>query len=673
MIPTEALLPVSMHDQVKQTVLLRLNNGMNYWRPLHARQDYWYMMYLLQDVIQQMKPVGQRRFISNEAHTAVDLAQSILTRNPAFWRIALFETTNENAEERRLIGKIERTLQGIIYDIDEMFSQRLRMRFWKQAAYQSLIRGYIWAKVQITTDALKYRDTPIMAEMYDPRMVYPHVDSLGLNHVIIQSMTTLGDLVSMYPDKFGDKEKEKNYNPQAPAVKVEYWSNDRGDNKGICCVMASETVTSNYASFWDANGGNNNPAMNPRFVIDPYFHGYSPAALPVVGVPVNGLDLMVKPQLGELLTDRLAERANILRTPTSYSWWTGANSYVAETGRSILAAVEEHVPQYNELVATVMQHLALNTWPTLVFKTPSGELPKFQDGINARIPLRPEETVDRLPTQALNPEAFKLIEILGSEKQNGMLSNILRANTTTPFDGTGVLFQQMAHAALNALEPFQDGMEEFGQRVGTSLLAQMQMAAPILKSFSVLAPPQTSGVKSRQSFMVIDFDPKKDLDKKKRYRPRPVFKPALPDDLALRINSAKLALDPRRPILSLTTVLEHILEVEDPTDEIDRIWEDIANTDPVIVLEQIGAALERLGETELAQRIQEKQFQQNFQNELQTRQATGNLPPAPGAPGNMPPQAGANSFSTATDEDQGLSSGIAPPPGLPNGDQTGVG
>lgn len=640
MIREDALVHSSQHDETRQTILTRLQMGKNYWRPLHARQDYWALMYYLQDVIQQMKPVGYRRFISNEPRTAVDLAISILTRNDAFWRIALFETADENMDERRLIGKVERCLQGIVYDIDEMFSQRLKMRFWKQAAAQALIRGYIWGKVHITTDALKYRQTPVIAEMYDPRLVYPHVDAFGLNYVIIETMTTVGDLVNLYPDQFGYKENQAHYDPNKQAMKIEYWSNDRGNKKGINAVLAAEQPAE-QTYVYDLSAGNNSPVA-PQFVIPPYYHGYTPEALPVVGVPVNGLNLNAKPQLGELLTDSLSQRAELMGTPSTISWWQGQNAYIAESGRSILAAVEEHVPQYNELIATIMQHFAISAYGTWVFTSPTGEQPRFSPGIESKIALTPDEKLERVQVGPINAEAYKLVELLGQEKQNGMLANILRAGGNTP--NTGVLFQQMANAALNALEPFQDGLEEFGQRIGTSVLAQLKMASSIIKPFEVLTP-QTSNSNRKQSLWVVEFDPKKDLNKKRRYRPRPIFRPALPDDLAVRINAARLALDPRRPILSLTTVLEHILQVDDVADEIDRIWEDIANTDPVIVFEQIAAALERMGEMELAERIKQKQFQTAFTEELAFRQATGGAIPGPGQMesqqvGQMPPEAG---------------------------------
>lgn len=655
-----------MHPELMQRMSKRLNDGKTYWRPLHARQDYWMMMYKMQDVIQQMKPVGHRRFISNEPHTAVDLAVSILTRNDAYWRIPLFEVADENADERRFIGKIERALQGIIYDIDDQLSQRLLMRFWKQVAFSALLRGYIWGKVHVTTEALKYRETPLIAQIYDPRLVYPNVDAFGLHYVIIETVTNLADLVNMYPDKFGDREKAADYNPNATCIKVEYWSNDRGESKGINAVMAYEAPVEN-STLWTADVAT--VAGTGQWVIPPYYHGYRPEALPIIGVPVNGLNLMAQPQLGQLMTDRLAERQQIMGSASALNWWTGQNAYVADTGRSILAAVEEHVPQYNELIATIMHHLALSAYGTWAFTSPTGEQPRFTPGIEEKIALTPDERLERIQIGPINSDAYQMVKILGDEKEKGMLSNILTASGNAP--NTGVLFQQMANAALNALEPYQDGMEEFGQRVATSILAQFKAASGIVPKFEVMAP-SSAGASKRQSFWVVEFDPQ-ELNKKRRYRPRPVFKPSLPDDISTRINAARLALDPRRPILSLTTVLEHILQVEDPTDEIDRIWEDIANTDPVLVFEQVAAALTRMGETELAERIQEKQFRTAFVEELQFRQASGTDIPSPGqvggqSPGQMPPEAGGGS----TQPGPGAGQSTGAPAGLPTGDQTGV-
>jgi hypothetical protein len=310
--------------------------------------------------------------------------------------------------------------------------------------------------------------------------------------------------------------------------------------------------------------------------------------------------------------------------------WHAPNSIVAESGRSMLSSIEEEMPQFNELIATIFQHFSISTYPTWVFNTQTGELPEFEDGINARIPMRPEEDIKQLQPNPINQDAYRLLDLLKQEQENGTMSAILQASA--PFgDSSGIALQQVLNSALNALEPFNDGMEQFGTRIGTSIIAQLQMSADELKEFEVSVPER------RQSFVSIQFSPKDDLISGRKYRARPIFRPALPDDMHIRIQSARIAVDPARPVLSLITVLERIMQVEDPASEADRIWEDIANRDPVIVLEQIAQALERMGEQEFAERIRESEFKTRFIEDLQFRQQTGSIP---GAGGGAPPRSG---------------------------------
>jgi hypothetical protein len=176
--------------------------------------------------------------------------------------------------------------------------------------------------------------------------------------------------------------------------------------------------------------------------------------------------------------------------------------------------------------------------------------------------------------------------------------------------------------------------------MGTCILAQMQKAAPIIGSFELQAATP------KKTWFTIEFDPLKELDAGRHYRPMPVMKPALPDDLTVRMTAARMALDPRRPMLSLMTVLEDILMVDDPMAETDRIWADLAEQDPVIILEQMAQALERHGEMEMAARIRQQEFAQKFVEEAKIRQMTESAPGQEGfkVPG---PEQGPLSLSTA--------------------------
>ncbi len=649
----DAVLGANRSDPLIRRISQLIFYGRQHLRPLHERMDRWAAMYFLMDEIQQAKPVGYRRFISNEPHTAIDAAVSILTRNEPFWRIPLNQTESENPDERDKIGKVERSLQGVVTDIDELFSMRGEMPLWKQVAYQVLLRGQVWGKFHVTTAALEYRESPIISTIYDARLVYPHYDDYGMDTVVMESVTSLGELANLYPVAYQREISDRDYDPNRTAMKIEFWSNDRGAVKGVTGLLAVLAPAGSPGSQpyfpLDIIGGAStegagiSSASGARWLIPAHEHGYDPQSLPVIGVFANGVPIKIKPSVPRIVSQSLDQRAD--QFGINAKAWHGPNTWIAESGRSILAAVEETVPQMNELVATILHHFSLGTFGTWVFKSPTGEMPRFTPNIEGRIPLRPEESIERIEPSPINQDAYRLLELLRQEQQQGTLSAILRA--TLPGGGgdlsSGILFQQMTNAALNALEPFHDGMETFGKRMGTSLLNQFQLAATVLKPFTVTVPFK------QHSHFDIEFDPQADLVSGRKYKAVPVFKPALPDDMSIRIQMARLALDPRRPVLSLVSVLENILQWDDPDGEQDRMWEDLANMDPWIALEQIAQAMEKIDEPEMAERIRESQFRQKFVEDMQFRQVSGTMPQPEGGGMRLGPESGV-AGSTARNE-----------------------
>ncbi|KKM03173.1 hypothetical protein LCGC14_1777120, partial [marine sediment metagenome] len=212
--------------------------------------------------------------------------------------------------------------------------------------------------------------------------------------------------------------------------------------------------------------------------------------------------------------------------------------------------------------------------------------------------------------------AYRLVQLIQDERQKGVLSNIL--HSVQPFEGTGVLFQQMTNAALNAIEPFHSGGIQFGTRMGTSILGQLKKAGSAIGKFELDA------MTPKQTWFRVEFDPKS-LDQKRHYRAVPQLKPALPDDLTVRMTAARMALDPRMPMMSLLTVMETILQIDDPMAEMDRIFEDMAQRDPVLLPEIMAQAFDRLNEPEMAARMRETEFEAQLIEDLRLRQLTGNM------------------------------------------------
>ena len=611
------------HEALRSEIEQKLLWGKAFWKPLHDRMDYWLNMYLLLDLVQQSKPLGFRRFISNDPRTATDAAQSILTRNRSHWRIDM-PAGQVGKEERAKIGKIEHALDGIVDDMDEMFLLRGEMPFWKQVAFFALMRGWVWGKFHVTKTATEMgRPTPFVSELWDARMVYPTFDGLGLASVIAEKFTTLAELALQYPEVVNIDPATHDLN--SPAVKLEYWSNTRKDRPGIMGTLA----------IWDAARTGSGIMHAPEdmvrtgqrsWLITPREHGYTPEQLPVVGAPVNGIPIKSKPFAGRLVDSSFRDRADRLgaNPPT----WHDPSGWVAESGRGFLSAVEENLPQYNELIATALQHFSIGTFGQWVFWTASGEAPEFEEGMNAKIPLHIGEEVKRFDPSPISSDAWQLMQVLKEERQRGMLASVLQASSA--FQGTGVLFQQVIHAALNALEPFSSGMGTFGSQVASHILEQLKVSDVGTLSLAV---------RSSRSYFNIEFDPKVDLGRRK-YRPFPVFSPSLPEDMMMKAQVARILLDPRRPVASLVTVIDRVFQWEDPEGEESRIFADIANLDPVIVLERIAQALEEEGLPEIAERIRTEEFRANWIKDLQFKQ----MQAAAGVEGALPgpgPETGA--------------------------------
>lgn len=611
-------------ERLRKEIENKLVWGKAFWKPLHDRMDYWYNMYLLLDLVQQSKPLGFRRFISNDPRTATDAAQSILTRNRSHWRIDM-PAGQVGKEERAKIGKIEQALDGIVDDMDEMFLLRGEMPFWKQTAFFALMRGWLWGKFHVTETAREMgRPSPLLAELWDGRMVFPTFDGIGLASVIAEKHTTLAELVMQYPEVVNLDPAEHDLN--APAIKLEYWSNTRLGRPGVMGVLGIWSAAQTAGAGVFQAPGETATAGNRSWLIPPREHGYTPEQLPVVGSPVNGIPIKSKPMAGRMVSNALEARASRLgANPPS---WHDPAGWVAESGRGFLSAVEENLPQYNELIATALQHFSIGTFGQWVFWTASGESPEWEEGMNAKIPLHIGEEAKRFDPAPISSDAWQLLQVLKDERQRGMLASVLQASSA--FQGSGVMLQQTIHSALNALEPFQSGMGTFGSQVGSHILEQLKA-----EDFGTLSLV----VRSSRAYFNIEFDPKTDLGKRK-YRPFPVFTPSLPEDMMMKAQVARILLDPRRPVASLVTVIDRVFQWEDPEGEESRIFADIANLDPVIVLERVAQALEEEGLPEVAERIRTEQFRAMFTKDLQFRQMAA----AAGVEGALPgpgPETGA--------------------------------
>ena len=77
------------------------------------------------------------------------------------------------------------------------------------------------------------------------------------------------------------------------------------------------------------------------------------------------------------------------------------------------------------------------------------------------------------------------------------------------------------------------------------------------------------------------------------------------------------------------------------------MWEDMANMDPLIALEQVAQAMDKMGEEEMAAQMRENQFRLHFMQDAAFRQATGTMPSLGGGePQRLGPESGAPGSTT---------------------------
>lgn len=590
------------------------------WRPRHKRMDFWLACYLLYDAWQDNKPLGERRFVSNEPETIIDTVHRILTRFPISWWIAVdeFEKTDDATE--RLYGNIERALYGFMADINEDMLERGEQTLDKGAAYFALLYGMIATKIHLTERA--QRPSGIVAVNYDPRFVLPAYDGVGLSSVIAMTPITFGELQDEYPETVGIGTNSNASGPDQMCMKIEVW--DRVNMGVAYSIGANHQSISGWCipkqphGFFGPDGKYQEGRLNK---------------LPFVIQDVNGLPIKEKPSsiymtnngLGATTPQELRKMATI----PGYEW-RSTRVPIAERGRSILAPIEKHIFQFNEAVATIWQNFSIDTFGVYFLANRGGRVTQEQQtalGSGALIGIERGDAVQRFNPSPVSPAAIQFLQVITDERQKGTIAPVLQAMSEFR---SGFQQARMEQTALNAIEPFLFGQKTWASRVGQLIIDQLVMGKSTFNKPMNLRYAKDTGAGQR-TFFRIEFDPNelRNLKDKSGKSMRVVvgaeIEPALPTDMLERAQIANLLTNNRRPLLSRSTVQERILRIQDPARENERIWDDVASTDPVVVMMEIADALERQGKMNIAQLFRQRENSAMLMEMLRNMQVQGLL------------------------------------------------
>ena len=563
-------------------------------KPRDDRMDVWHTLYLLIDEYQLSKPTGVVRFTSNEPRTILDLAVNIMSRHPFKPRIPM--SYEETDQDRAGIGLLEFAIKGCMRDLDRQMVRRGLPSARKVAAWHLLLRGYAASRFVVRNEK-----TPLDYEPWDMRFTLPVFDRKGLQSVIHESVTTWGDILESFPGIAATmKEQGKRVNQQDLGLWVtqyEYW--DRYQEAVAVSKPQSRTageprpVTGSMPWLQWADA----PSLHK--IVD---ENDDPTC-PVIIVASHGLPFFNTPRrvTGDLVGRGPAE-LSVKRAALPI--WKRQGGWIADQGRSILAAVEDSIPQFNEIVSLIWQIMDNDAFGTWVQKTRTGELRDVTLGGNAVNPLKVGEDLARVAGMSASPDTYRLLDFIGKQLSQGTLDqNLLRG--LEGFQGSGFLRSQLENAALNSLGPWIESYETWATEVAQSLMNQLRQGSG--QEFTVWA--EGSG----RRLMKIKFGPEMVEDV---VYVEMKAKPALPDDLAVRVNIAAQLLNPARPLASLQTVFDQVLEWEDAEREKRLLFDDIADMDPIVVMLRIQARMVARGMPEIAKLFGDKAFVMAFAQQV---------------------------------------------------------
>ncbi len=569
-----------------------------FWTPRDRRMDYWHLTYLLFDAHQQSKAVGRQRFITNEPANLVDKGANAISKNSI--RLSCPIDDVNDPYERDTIARYEDLGYGIIDEIDEMLiNSGASGNFREIAAKQGLLRGWISGCeiLQPKSDrGFVYFDD------WDPRFVYPDWDRWGLRSILYYTEDHLGNVIGDHPWLEDEFTADDDMNQ---LVRKYVWY----DRKYYGCLAElPHRDKNNRARRRNSMWVSRDPDTEEP---GPYEHGLPD--IPAYMIPVNGVNFRYAPfQPQDPFLD-MQFNQDYRQYSNRYDMYRyGSNHWVADRGRSIFANAEREFVQFNELVSTIWQVVANEAYGTWIMRTRDGKAVDLEIGNNAVNYLRLDEQLEKINPHLAPPNITDLLSISSRNLERATFSFKMFGDD---FQGSGFLFNQAQEAMSSALHPYKAGVERAAERVVRIGTRQFRLGG-----FS-----DVDMYGRRPSARRIFHFRASSKDFERDYKVTAELQLAVPEDLLARVQIAKLLADPRKPLASLQTIFDKVLGWDDPDGEKEKIFEDVADTDPVIVLERTARALEKRNLPELAASIREKEFVMAAVQAMQKAQMEGNL------------------------------------------------
>lgn len=605
-------------NPIVATILEAAERRVAYYTDRNTMMDRWLAHYWLLDKAQDQKQPGETRYKTTYPQAVVDRAVQILTRNPVHMHVVY---GRELEDERELIGKIERFGIGLFRGINQQQRERLEMPAEQSIAWYALVRGWICGQIWLTKE--KGMDNPFDFQMWDMRYVYPRRDRKGLHSVLYHQTVPMSEIVFEYPDAEKDVEED---DLDCMVDKYVWW-----DRKNY--VVMADWVSKR------AYGKKNS------MVLYQLEHGLD--KIPVVMIPVNGIPVKTVPdEIRHAYQDERNTGALWLprgsELPNSQLAWTGMQ------GRSIFASADKAIGQHNHTMATYLHAMFLASYPTIKVFTRDGTEKEvsFGTAVVNYFSRQNNEDMEIIPSGGLPPGIERALAVVRNDITTSMVPDALLDQTAAM---SGFDRAQIINVALNALGSFSDGCDAFQEEIVQHALLQLQRF-PDQVTLAGMMPDR------RKTFFEITFEPGEIT---RKYYIKVERTPALPDDMLLRAQLATQLTNPARPLMSIQTVLDTILKVDDVEGEQAKMFEDVAMSHPAAVAARVEKVLMDRGLTELVPYFTNERVIAEITQQMQSAALQGQMMQlgqgATGAPGvspsSMPPEMGSPGSETGRNGD----------------------
>ena len=481
-----------------------------FWARRNLKFEVWYRFREMYDGLARR---GRVSIALNEARTFLDLSIHLLSHRRPKIRVPILE---KNEEEQENSGDTERFLHGIQRQIDQGRMRSGNMPWLRALADFAVTTG--WAS---TLDMVMKNDdgTPMfISDVLDPAQVYPNFGYNRMEAVSWIYPTTLGVMQSKAAVL--DWKADLSGNPLDDVVATNYYWYE-GDQPWYSMAV----------SMPGRSAGTSDGLAYP---VPPQPYDLGPE-IPIKTLPMGGWAVRTSRR-----TDYMSQ---------------------ARMGESIIEAGRPSYDMMDRFATIVLRKADETVDPLRLLRSPSGRWTVSEKDLRAgiAIPVAQGHGIETNETPPLSTDITNVaMPLLRRGIERASVSDLFfGAVDSKDLAGAGYALSILEPNLLSKLIPYAQGIESIGQTRDQGYLEAMRTGgfSPIRLATQ---PNQTSDARQiyYEDWGSDEIPESSYVDWQIRL--------ATPSQLRDKINIARQALGPKEPILDIDTVLEEVLEADDP-------------------------------------------------------------------------------------------------------------